>query len=158
MGKVMGKIINYKGELLDGIQVISNHKYLDQRGYFMEMWKSNRSEYRQLNLASSKFGVLRGLHYQNQTKFVMPVLGRIFDVVLDPETGKWFGIELDDSTALLIPPQYAHGYLVLSAQAIVQYIVDAPYDQSKEKIFRWDRYGIDWPLNITPIISQKDSK
>jgi dTDP-4-dehydrorhamnose 3,5-epimerase len=158
MGQVMGEIINYKGELLDGIQVISNHKHIDQRGYFMEMWKSNDGKYRQLNLASSKFGVLRGLHYQNQTKLVIPVVGSIFDVVLDPETGKWFGIELDDSKALLIPPQYAHGYLVLSAQAIVQYIVDAPYDPSKEKIFRWDQYGIDWPLTITPIISQKDSK
>jgi dTDP-4-dehydrorhamnose 3,5-epimerase len=151
--------IDYKGEMLDGIKVINNYKYLDNRGHFIEMWNSGytmRGNFRQLNVASSKFGVLRGLHYQNQTKFVMPVMGKIFDVVLEPETGKWFGIELNECKALLIPPQYAHGYMVLSEQAIVQYIVDAPYEPSQEKIFRWDNYKIDWPLTITPILSQKD--
>ena len=116
-----------------------------------------RGDYRKLNLAFSKFGVLRGMHYQDQTKLVMPVVGRIFDVVLDPETGKWFGIELDEHKSLLIPPQYAHGYLVLSEHAVVQYIVDAPYDTSKEKSYRWDKYGIEWPTSLEPILSQKDA-
>jgi dTDP-4-dehydrorhamnose 3,5-epimerase len=152
--------MNYKGEMLAGLKVVTNYKYLDNRGYFTEMWNSGhtmKGDYRQLNLASSKFGVLRGMHYQNQTKFVMPVIGRIFDVVLEPETGKWFGIELDECKALLIPPQYAHGYLVLTDHAVVQYIVDAPYDTSKEKSYRWDKYGIEWPTSIEPILSQKDA-
>ena len=153
--------MNHKGEMLSGIKVISNYKYLDSRGYFIEMWNSGytmRGDYRQLNVASSKFGVLRGMHYQDQTKFVMPVVGRIFDVVLEPETGKWFGIELDECKALLIPPQYAHGYMVLTDHAVVQYIVDTPYEPNKEQIFRWDKYGIEWPVAISPILSQKDAK
>ena len=157
----MKQKIDYKGEMLDGIKVVNNYKYLDTRGHFLEMWNSKhemRGDYRQLNVAASKFGVLRGMHYQDQTKFVMPVVGRIFDVVLEPETGKWFGIELDDSKALLIPPQYAHGYLVLTDHAVVQYIVDTPYKPSQEKIFKWNNYGIDWPIAITPILSQKDLK
>jgi dTDP-4-dehydrorhamnose 3,5-epimerase len=88
----------------------------------------------------------------------MPVTGTIFDVALDPETGKWFGIQLDDSCALLIPPQYAHGYLVLSETAIVQYIVDAPYNKSKEENFNWNKYGIEWPIKGYPILSEKDSE
>lgn len=148
-------------EMLPGIKVVSNYKFLDNRGYFVELWNSEipmRGSYRQLNCAFSTFGVLRGMHYQDQTKFVMPIVGKIFDVVLDPNTGKWFGIELDASKGLLIPPQYAHGYLVLSAEAIVQYVVDAPYDQSKEKLYRWDQYNIKWPTFITPILSKKDAQ
>ena len=149
------------GEMLPGIKFINNHKFLDNRGYFVELWNSEipmRGSYRQLNCAFSTFGVLRGMHYQDQTKFVMPIVGKIFDVVLDPNTGKWFGIELDASKGLLIPPQYAHGYLVLSAEAIVQYIVDASYDQSKEKLYRWDQFNIKWPTSITPVLSQKDAQ
>ena len=152
--------MDYKGEMLAGIKVVTNFKYLDNRGYFLEMWNSQfpmRGDYRQLNLASSHFGVLRGMHYQDQTKLVMPVIGRIFDVVLEPETGKWFGIELDEYKSLLIPPQYAHGYLVLSEHAVVQYIVDAPYEPNKEKSYRWDKYNIDWPTSINPTLSQKDA-
>ena len=152
--------MNHKGEMLSGIKIVSNYKFLDNRGYFLEMWNSGhamRGDYRQLNVASSKLGVLRGMHCQDQTKFVMPVVGKIFDVVLDPVTGKWFGIELDECKALLIPPQYAHGYMVLSEHAVVQYIVDAPYEPSKEQVFGWDKYGIDWPLTITPILSHKDA-
>ena len=149
------------GEILPGIKVVSNYKFLDNRGYFVELWNSEipmRGSYRQLNCAFSTFGVLRGMHYQDQTKFVMPIVGKIFDVVLDPNTGNWFGIELDAYKGLLIPPQYAHGYLVLSAEAIVQYVVDAPYDQSKEKLYKWDQYNIKWPTFINPVLSQKDAQ
>ena len=149
------------GKMLPGIKVVTNLRFLDNRGYFVELWNSEismRGNYRQLNCAFSTFGVLRGMHYQDQTKFVMPIVGKIFDVVLDPNTGNWFGIELDAFKGLLIPPQYAHGYLVLSAEAIVQYVVDAPYDQSKEKLYKWDQYNIKWPTFITPVLSQKDAQ
>jgi dTDP-4-dehydrorhamnose 3,5-epimerase len=98
------------------------------------------------------------MHRQNQTKLVMPVHGQIFDVALNPENGKWFGIELDETCGLLIPPQYAHGYLVMSNVAIVQYIVDAPYDKSQEENFNWSNYGIEWPIEGTPILSAKDAE
>jgi dTDP-4-dehydrorhamnose 3,5-epimerase len=87
----------------------------------------------------------------------MPVYGSIFDVALEPESGKWFGIFLDNTNALLIPPQYAHGYLVLSDEAIVQYVVDAPYNKAAEENFTWNKYGIEWPVDGSPHLSKKDS-
>ena len=150
------------GELLPGLQIINHKKYKDSRGDFCELWKINndsmRGDFRQLNIASSACDVLRGMHRQNQTKLVMPVHGQIFDVALDPESGKWFGIFLDTSNALLIPPQYAHGYLVTSNTATVQYIVDAPYNKDEEENFNWNNYGIEWPIEGNPILSEKDAE
>lgn len=147
--------------MLPGLKVIQHNKHKDSRGDFCELWKlpddNMRGTFRQLNLATSKQHVLRGMHRQDQSKLVMPVHGEIFDVALDPETGKWFGIKLDQYTALLIPPQYAHGYLVLSDTATVQYIVDSPYNKEKEENFKWDNYGIEWPISHSPILSEKDS-
>ena len=146
--------------MLPGLQIINHVKHRDNRGDFCELWKTNndgmRGTFRQLNIATSSQHVLRGMHRQNQTKLVMPVHGRIFDVALDPETGEWFGLFLDPDTALLIPPQYAHGYLVVSESAVVQYVVDAPYNKSEEENLKWDDYGIDWPTDVTPILSAKD--
>jgi dTDP-4-dehydrorhamnose 3,5-epimerase len=154
--------MNTAGEVLPGVRIIQHVKHADHRGNFSELWKTEedglRGTFRQLNIARSSKNVLRGMHRQNQTKLVMPVYGNIFDVVLDPKTGKWFGIFLDDSTALLIPPQYAHGYLVTSETAIVQYIVDAPYNKSEEENFNWSSYGIGWPIQGLPILSTKDAK
>jgi dTDP-4-dehydrorhamnose 3,5-epimerase len=148
------------GELLPGLKVITHRKFNDERGNFCELWKINddgmRGDFRQLNIATSVYNVLRGMHRQNQTKIVMPVYGKIFDVALEPETGKWFGIELDENTALSIPPEYAHGYLVLSDTSIVQYVVDAPYNKSEEENFKWDGYNIEWPISGTPLLSVKD--
>jgi dTDP-4-dehydrorhamnose 3,5-epimerase len=149
-------------KLLSGLRVIKHTKHSDDRGNFCELWKISqdgmRGDFRQLNLATSKFNVLRGMHRQNQTKLVMPVAGTIFDVALNPETGEWFGIHLDVDTALLIPPEYAHGYLVTSETAVVQYIVDAPYNKLQEENFNWNMYGINWPTSIPPILSAKDEK
>jgi len=154
------------GEVLPGLKVINHTKHKDDRGSFCELWKITEDSmrgpkldgwpFRQLNIATSSKNVLRGMHRQNQFKCVMPVYGRIFDVALQPETGKWFGIELDDTCALLIPPQYAHGYLVLSELAIVQYVVDRPYNKSEEENFNWNNYGIEWPIEGEPVLSAKD--
>jgi len=150
------------GQLLSGVQVITHVKYNDDRGDFCEIWKTThdnmRGSFRQLNVATSKHNVLRGMHRQNQSKLVMPLQGRIFDVALEPETGKWFGVELDDTNALFIPPQYAHGYLVLSETSIVQYVVDAPYNKPEEENFNWGNYNIEWPLTEPPTLSNKDAK
>ena len=147
-------------ELLPGVEIIKHTRYTDHRGDFCELWKSTdrmRGTYRQMNMATSQFNVLRGMHRQDQTKLVMPITGRIYDVALDPESGAWCGAVLDKNTALLIPPQYAHGYIVLSDAAIVQYIVDAPYDKSLEENFKWNGYNITWPGPGTPILSDKDA-
>ena len=146
------------GQPLPGVEIKHHIRNADHRGVFYESYKSNndkmRGTYRQLNTAVSKQNVLRGMHRQNQTKLVLPITGTIFDVVLEPETKKWCGVILDDNCGLLIPPQYAHGYMVLSETAIVQYIVDMPYDKSLEENFKWDQYDIEWPTKITPILSE----
>lgn len=150
------------GELLPGVEIVTHTKHKDNRGDFCEIWKIKhdkmRGSFRQLNVATSKHNVLRGMHRQNQSKLVMPLQGIIFDVALDPVSGKWFGVELDDTCALFIPPEYAHGYLVLSETSIVQYVVDAPYNKPEEENFRWDGYNIEWPIQEDPILSSKDSK
>ena len=150
------------GEFLPGVEIVTHTKHKDNRGDFCEIWKIThdkmRGSFRQLNVATSKHNVLRGMHRQNQSKLVMPLQGIIFDVALDPVTGKWFGVELDDTCALFIPPEYAHGYLVLSDTSIVQYVVDAPYSKPEEENFRWDGYNIEWPIQEDPILSSKDSK
>jgi dTDP-4-dehydrorhamnose 3,5-epimerase len=147
--------------MLPGLEVIQHKKYTDSRGDFCELWKSTkdnmRGSFRQLNLATSSKYVLRGMHRQDQTKLVMPIYGEIFDVALNPETGEWFGVVLNQSNGLLIPPQYAHGYVVLSDIAIVQYVVDAPYNKEKEENFKWNDYEIEWPISQLPILSEKDS-
>jgi len=151
------------GELLPGLEIIEHTKHKDSRGDFCELWKITNDNmrgpirdgwpFRQLNIATSSKNVLRGMHRQNQFKLVMPVYGRIFDAVLEPKTGKWFGIELNENKGLLIPPQYAHGYLVLSETAVVQY---RPYNKEEEENFNWNNYGIEWPIQGNPILSAKD--
>jgi dTDP-4-dehydrorhamnose 3,5-epimerase len=161
-------MLNMFGEMLPGLEIIQHVKHKDSRGDFCEAWKlgndsmrgptHNGWPFRQLNIATSSKNVLRGMHRQNQFKCVMPVYGKIFDVALEPESGKWFGIELDETCALLIPPQYAHGYLVMSDKTVVQYIVDRPYNKAEEENFNWNKYGIEWPIQGTPILSVKDTE
>ena len=149
------------GESLPGVEVITHTKFKDSRGDFCELWKSDsdkmRGTFRQINLASSKYNVLRGMHRQDQSKLVMPLFGEIFDVALDVESKKWFGVVLDNTTALFIPPQYAHGYLVLTETSLVQYVVDMPYNKPLEENFRWDSYSIVWPTPFVPLLSDKDA-
>ncbi len=150
------------GEMLPGVRLIEHKKHVDHRGDFCELWKISeddmRGTFRQLNLATSRKGVLRGMHRQDQTKFVTAVTGTVFDVALNVDTKQWVALELDGSNAILIPPYYAHGYLVLSDIAKVQYIVDAPYNKEEEENFNYTDYGIDWPSGIEIILSEKDSK
>ena len=148
------------GEMLPGLKIIEHTKFKDNRGDFCETWKISddqmRGTFRQLNTATSTQYVVRGMHRQNQYKLVMPVVGKIFDVALEPESGKWFAIELDETNGLLVPPHYAHGYMALTEKTVVQYIVDMPYDKSIEENFKWNQYSIEWPTNIDPVLSEKD--
>ena len=147
-------------ELLPGVKIVHHTKYSDDRGNFCETWRIGndgmRGTYRQLNTAISVQFVIRGMHRQDQYKLVMPVFGRVFDVALEPETGRWCAVELDDTCGLLIPPEYAHGYMSLSEKSIVQYVVDKPYNKLIEENFKWNHYDINWPMLITPVLSEKD--
>lgn len=157
----MISVLNRKTSL--NVNLFSVIKYIDKRGYFNQIWTSDelvkngfREGFIQLNMAKSSFGVLRGMHRQNQTKMLHVLQGKIFDAVLNPETGEWDGWILEEGDSIIIPPNLAHGYLVLSESALVQYAVDKPYDPNSQEVFKWDKFNIIWPLAIRPILSNGD--
>ncbi len=159
---------------LTGLMLIGSEVYKDERGYFQETYKASDftalglPEFKQDNLSFSKAGVLRGLHYQlepkSQGKLVRVVSGRIFDVAVDvrkdSETfGKWQAVELsaESGEAFFIPEGFAHGFLVMSSEAIVLYKATEEYDKASERGILWNdpKLNIDWPAN-KPTVSSKD--
>jgi dTDP-4-dehydrorhamnose 3,5-epimerase len=116
-------------------------------------------------------GNLRGLHYQlnpkAQTKLVRCIKGSIFDVAVDIRKGsstfgKWFGIELsaENKKQLLVPKGFAHGFITLTDNVEVQYKVDELYDPECDRGILWSdpEIGVEWPINLTPVLSAKDEK
>ena len=163
----------------NGLLVIKPNVFSDSRGYFFESF--NQETYRnagiqfipvQDNESRSSGGVIRGLHYQmrphDQAKLIRVIEGRIFDVALDlrrgsPTYGKWFGIELDSKgkMQLFIPKGFAHGFSVLSEEAIILYKTDNLYNSASERGIAYDDpdLNIDWHTgDIKVIISTKDLK
>ena len=149
--------------------------FRDERGWFQELWNPNRgsfaglpTHFEQDNLAFSKRGVLRGLHFQEpfpQGKLVTVLEGEIFDVAVDirPDSstyGKWAARNLvgGSGSALYIPEGFAHGYQVLSDSAHVLYKCTKVYHPEAEHTIAWNDPGlaIAWPL-ADPILSAKDS-
>jgi dTDP-4-dehydrorhamnose 3,5-epimerase len=150
----------------------------DERGYFFESFKKSILEkylgfpldFCQDNEAKSTKGVLRGLHYQlppfAQTKLVRVIFGSVLDVVVDirkdsPTFGESVATELSDENKfqLLVPKGFAHGYVVLSDEAIFGYKVDNYYNRESERgiIYNDNNLNIDWKLsNKNLIISKKD--
>jgi dTDP-4-dehydrorhamnose 3,5-epimerase len=163
----------------EGLYIIKPAIYSDARGYFFESYNSESFKKAgisfipvQDNESKSTGGVIRGLHYQlkphDQAKLIRVVEGSIYDVALDLRKssrtfGKWFGIELDSESKqqLLIPRGFAHGFSVLTDEAIVQYKVDNIFNKQSERgIALTDPVlDIDWRLgDTTPVISEKDRK
>lgn len=151
----------------------------DHRGWFSETYNKEKLaeygivyEFVQDNQSfSAELGTLRGLHYQlapkAQTKLIRCTRGRIFDVAVDlrqdsPTFKQWFGLELsaDNYKQLLIPQGFAHGFMTLTADVEVQYKVDAFYSKEHDRSLRWDdaEIGIVWPLDVEPILSEKDQQ
>ncbi len=151
----------------------------DDRGYFVESYNKRDflevgidTEFVQDNQAKSVYGVIRGLHYQlppyAQAKLVRVIKGKIIDVALDirpgsPTFGQYFVIELseDNHLQLFIPKGFAHGYAVLSDEAVVFYKTDEYYNpQAEAGIYYADPdLGIDWAIaEKDRIISDKDKK
>jgi len=151
----------------------------DKRGYFMESYRDDifNSRFPHLNFcqeneSKSKYGVLRGLHYQlppyAQTKLVRVISGKVLDVAVDirqgSETfGNYFSVELsgNNKKQLLIPRGFAHGFVVLSKEAIFSYKVDSYYNKGCDRgiIYNDKSLKIDWKLANTDLnISTKDIK
>lgn len=162
---------------LQGLVVIEPDVYNDSRGYFFEsyQWQKYReagidAPFVQDNESKSVKGVVRGLHYQlnpvAQAKLVRVVLGAVYDIALDlrkdsPTFGQVFGIELSDTNKkqLFIPRGFAHGFSVLSDNAIFSYKCDNGYNREAERAINAldPKLNIDWKLDASEmIISEKD--
>jgi dTDP-4-dehydrorhamnose 3,5-epimerase len=160
---------------LDGVLLIKPAVFGDSRGFFMESWKSTPyrdagipSPMLQSNFSKSSRGVLRGLHYQYprpQGKLVSVLEGAIFDVAVDirsgsPAFGRWTGVELTAGNRfqLYIPEGFAHGFCVLSEQALVHYLCTSEYAPEHDAVIAWDDpdIGIEWPMEPESV-SAKDS-
>ena len=160
-----------------GLQVITSQVIPDHRGYFWESYHEGKlaklgihNHFVQENQSFSKQGTIRGLHYQlapyAQAKLIRVLAGEIWDVAVDlrqgaPTFGQWEGILLsgDNKKQLLVPRGYAHGFAVLSKQAIVLYKCDAFYHPAAEAGIHFldPTLAIDWRLDgLQAIVSEKD--
>lgn len=163
---------------IQGLKLLKNKSFTDNRGYFCEQYKHSNSlalgieaEYLQDNLSFSKFrGTMRGLHYQRppsaQAKLVSCVSGAVFDVAVDirrgSETyGEWFGVELspENRNQLFIPVGFAHGFVTLMDNTILTYKCSSEYDPQTEGALLWsdEKLGIKWPKFEHYILSEKDA-
>ena len=164
---------------IEGVFVIEPRVFNDARGYFFEAWKQEEFNehvgevnFIQDNESKSSFGVLRGLHYQkgelSQAKLVRVIKGKVLDVAVDirkssPTFGKHVMVELseDNKRQLFIPRGFAHGFLVLSDEAVFTYKVDNPYAPQVEAGIRWNdpELAIEWPIDPAQVLtSEKDLK
>jgi len=160
---------------LPGVLLIRPRVFGDGRGFFMETFSARRYRdaagidlpFVQDNHSRSRWGVLRGLHFQRtrpQGKLVSVSRGSVFDVAVDidpasPTCGQHVGVELSDANhlQLWIPPGYAHGFCVLSEEADFLYKCTDYYQPEDEGGLAWDcpRIAIDWPVQV-PELSAKD--
>ena len=156
--------------------VLEPRVFQDERGYFFESYNEQSlaehisTRWIQDNESKSTVGVLRGLHYQTgenaQAKLVRSVIGEIFDVAVDlrpdsPTFKQWYGLILsgENKKQLYIPRGFAHGFLVLSDEAIFSYKCDNFYAPESEGGIRFDdeELGIKWPIPERGLVlSQKD--
>jgi dTDP-4-dehydrorhamnose 3,5-epimerase len=160
------------------VMILEPRVFEDPRGFFFESY--NRRVFKEAtgldpqfvqdNQSFSVRNVLRGLHYQvrqPQGKLITVLAGEIFDVAVDlrrssPTFGRWASATLSGGThrAIWIPPGFAHGFLVLSEHALVQYKATDYYAPEHERTVLWSDpdLAIAWPLEGEPIVSDKDRR
>lgn len=172
----MGKI-NVAACGIDGVYIIEQKVFGDERGYFMETYNYNDFKeagmdvvFVQDNQSSSRKGVLRGLHFQvqyPQDKLVRVIHGEVFDVAVDLRKGsktygKWHGERLsaENKKQMFIPKNFAHGFLVLSDYAEFAYKCTDFYHPDDESGIAYDdpQIGIEWPIpaDMQLVMSEKD--
>ena len=167
---------------IEGVVLLEPEVFGDARGYFFESYSEQSFDrlvrpvrFVQDNESMSKYGVLRGLHFQRgahaQSKLVRVVRGRVLDVAVDirrgsPTFGRWVGVELtaENQRQLWVPAGLAHGFVVLSESADFLYKTTDYYAPEHERCIAWDdpAIGIDWPLAVhgieAPLLSDKDRR
>jgi len=161
------------------VMILEPEIFGDERGFFLESYRANifaeagiDFDFVQDNHSGSRQGTLRGMHYQihqTQGKLVRVVKGEVFDVAVDlrrssPTFGQWVGQVLSSQNKLQIwvPPDFAHGFYVLSEWAELVYKATDYYAPEWERTLFWNdkEVGIQWPLlpQIPPLVSAKDSQ
>jgi len=161
---------------LDGVVLLEPEVHGDARGFMVETYRRDgwaelgiEVELVQHNHSRSARGTLRGIHFQTapgQAKLVRCARGRIFDVAVDlrrdsPTFGQWEGHELDDEShrQLFVPVGFGHGFVVLSEEADVTYLLSSAYDPATESGIAWDDpdVGVEWPVD-DPLLSERDKR
>jgi len=159
---------------IPGLVIVEPVVHVDSRGFFMESWHAGRygasglpNRFVQANASHSAAGVIRGLHFQHpcaQGKLVSVLQGRVFDVAVDirsdsPTFRQWAGIELSASNhrQLYIPEGFAHGFCVLSENALLSYLCTTEFNADYDTRIVWNDpdIGIKWPLEPENL-SEKD--
>lgn len=164
---------------IKGVFILEPKIFGDSRGYFFESFSQREFEsvigpitFVQDNQSKSSYGVVRGLHFQKpphaQAKLVKVVKGKVLDVAVDlrkdsPTFGKYMAVELSDENhrQVFIPKGFAHGFSVLSDEAVFQYKCDDYYAPETEGAVAWDdpELNIDWRIPTDEIIlSEKDKR
>ena len=164
---------------IEGLKIIEPRLFGDARGYFFESFNARdfaeqtglEVTFVQDNESKSRYGVVRGLHFQKppytQTKLVRVVSGSVLDVAVDIRRdsktyGRYVAVELsgEDHRQLFLPKGMAHGFAVLSDEVVFQYKCDAYYTPQSEGAIAWNdpTLAIDWQLPADKVIlSEKDS-
>lgn len=174
----MGRF-NFLSTPIKDLTVIEPHVFADARGYFLETYNWRDFEQAGLNMgfvqdnqSKSSKGVLRGLHFQRrfpQGKLVRVLAGEVFDVAVDlrkasPTFGNWHGVILsgENQRQFYVPPGFAHGFLVLSDEAVFAYKCTDYYHPDDEAGIIWNdpSIGIEWPLERVEnvLLSEKDQR
>ena len=164
---------------IDGVVIIEPRIFKDDRGYFYESFSQRefeekvcRTTFVQDNQSKSSYGVLRGLHFQkppySQSKLVRCIKGAVLDVAVDirkgsPTFGKYVAVELteDNHRQFFVPRGFAHGFAVLSEEAIFQYKCDNFYNKESEGAVAWNdpQLAIDWRIPADKVLlSDKDKQ
>ena len=172
-------MINVIETAIPGVVIIEPKIFGDARGYFFESWSQQDFDamvrpvrFVQDNESKSCYGVLRGLHFQKgehaQSKLVRVVKGRVLDVAVDirrgsPTFGRHVAVELtaENHRQFFIPRGFAHGFAVLSEEAVFQYKCDNLYAPQSEGAIIWNdpAIGIDWQVPAADVIlSEKDRR
>lgn len=163
---------------LPGVIVIEPRVFGDERGFFFESFNersfaelvagAQAVRFVQDNHSKSARNVLRGLHYQIQQaqgKLVRVIAGEVFDVAVDirkgsPTFGKWTGVVLsaENKRQMWIPAGFAHGFVVISESAEFLYKTTDYWAPEHERCILWNdpAIGIDWPIAVPPVLSEKD--
>ena len=162
---------------IDGVFIIEPQVFEDERGYFFESYNKEKLkeqgidyDFIQDNQSKSKYGTIRGIHFQKgeyaQAKLVRVLEGTVLDVAVDlrkdsPTFGKHVAVELsaENRRQLMIPRGFGHGFSVLSETAVFAYKCDNVYNKASEGGLRYNdpKLGIDWKIDTDKVIlSDKD--